>query len=456
MPDNGIPQGLTFDESTATPVTQPATEAQVASQAAQTALQQPNRAVPTPHSTPTGLTFDESTAEPVPQPAPAKPQTQEDINRIMGPQTIAGQLWDRQQKWGPSAETVGAVKGIWSDTLDAVKGAATALNPKPQNEQETDAFNTTGIGGMLMYRMLAGLGHPAMDSLQLHAAIHDINQSKDPMGTYLQVAQKTASQGAGAALTALATEGVVKAVPKVASVVSDTAGKAVDVSQQVLKGEKVAQPAAQTALRTVAGNTASELRESLTTPIEAAEKSADALYKTIDDATGTDIKGLGKKLKDTNFKIRMSTNPTEEAAWEAKRADLEDTITDALKQAKDAGVPDDQLAKADAQFKQMSALSDVEKKVFKNVNVIDPTTGDINVNSAVKELQKLQDNTKYGNPRLEQALGKDNTFLEDMKAANRLGIEAINKQQLLGKIGKALRIAGYSVGGVVGTYELLK
>jgi len=187
-----------------------------------------------------------------------------------------------------------------------------------------------------------------------------------------------------------------------------------------------------------------ELRESLTTPIEAAEKSADALYKTIDDATGnTDIKGLGKQLKDINFKIRMSTNPTDEAAWEAKRANIQDTMADALKQAKDAGVPDDQLAKADAQFKRMSALTDVETKVFKNVNVIDPTTGDVNINAAVKQLQKLQDNTKYGGPRLEQAFGKDNTLLADMKAANRLGIEAFKRQQLAKILGKwAGRVLG--------------
>jgi hypothetical protein len=204
----------------------------------------------------------------------------------------------------------------------------------------------------------------------------------------------------------------------------------------------VSKPAAQVA--------PAELRESLTAPIEAAEKGADALYKTIDDATGnTDIKGLGKKLRDTNFKIRMSTNPTDEAAWELKRTNIQDTIADALKQAKDAGVPDDQLAQADAQFKGMSALTDVEKRVFKNVNVVDPTTGEVNVNAAVKELQKLQDNTKYGSPRLEQAFGKGNTILEDMKAANRLGIKALNRQQLAKTLLKSLGVSGVG-------YEVLK
>jgi hypothetical protein len=196
-----------------------------------------------------------------------------------------------------------------------------------------------------------------------------------------------------------------------------------------------------------------ELRESLTAPIEVAEQNADALYKPIDDAAGTDFKGLSKKLKDTNFKIRMSTNPTDEAAWEAKRTEIEDTIADAKQRAAEAGVPDDQLAKADAQFKKMSALTDIEKKVFKNVNVVDSTTGEVNINSAVKELQKLQDNTKYGSPRLEQAFGKDNTLLEDMKAANRLGIKALKRQRLAKKL---LKYSPYIGGGVVGLWELTK
>jgi hypothetical protein len=192
----------------------------------------------------------------------------------------------------------------------------------------------------------------------------------------------------------------------------------------------------------------------LTAPIEAADKGADALYKTIDDATGTDIKGLSKKLRDTNFKIRMSTNPTDEAAWELKRTNIQDTIADALKQAKDAGVPDDQLSQADAQFKKMSALTDVEKKVFNNVNVIDPTTGEVRLDAAVKELQKLQDNTKYGSPRLEQAFGKGNTILEDMKAANRLGIKALNRQQLAKMLLKYGVPGAAAVGGL--GWELMK
>ena len=52
---------------------------------------------------------------------------------------------------------------------------------------------------------------------QVPGAIHDINQSPDPTGTYANVAQDTAAQGAGQALTALGTTGVIKAAPEVAN-----------------------------------------------------------------------------------------------------------------------------------------------------------------------------------------------------------------------------------------------
>ena len=50
---------------------------------------------------------------------------------------------------------------------------------------------------------------------QVPGAIHDINQSPDPAGTYAKVGQETAGQGAGQALTALAPEGIARAGPPV-------------------------------------------------------------------------------------------------------------------------------------------------------------------------------------------------------------------------------------------------
>jgi hypothetical protein len=71
--------------------------------------------------------------------------------------------------------------------------------------------------------MLRSIGHTAEDATQLAGAFHDINQSPDPVGTYAKVAQETAGQGAGQALTALATEGIGKAVPAIAGAAADAA-----------------------------------------------------------------------------------------------------------------------------------------------------------------------------------------------------------------------------------------
>ena len=54
---------------------------------------------------------------------------------------------------------------------------------------------------------------------QIPSAIHDINRGPDPLGDYAHAAQETAGQGAGQALTALGTEGLVRGAPRVASAV---------------------------------------------------------------------------------------------------------------------------------------------------------------------------------------------------------------------------------------------
>ncbi len=152
----------------------------------------------------------------------------------------------------------------------------------------------------------------------------------------------------------------------------------------------------------------------------------------------------------------MSTNPADEAAWEAKRTEIEDTIADGVQSARDAGVDPETINQADAQWKKGSALTDLQTKVFKNTGVIDPTTGNINVKAAVNALQKLQDSEKYGSPRLEQALGENDTLLEDMKSANRLGIKAVKTQDFLKKLGIGSGVIGGVAGAGTAAYELLK
>lgn len=109
-----------------------------------------------------------------------------------------------------------------------------------------------------------------------------------------------------------------------------------------------------------------------------------------------------------------------------------------------------QLDRADEQFKQAQALKDLQEKVFKNPNIVLGNVGagsdeTVNIDEAVKALQRLQDDTRYGSPRLEQALGKQGAqdLLTNMYAAQKSGMTAMSRQQF------AKLIAKYTIGGGV-------
>jgi hypothetical protein len=70
----------------------------------------------------------------------------------------------------------GAVQGIW-DTI--------AAPPQDAAEETVGALSPAALP---LYRTLRSLGHTAEDATQVVGAIHDINQSADPTGTYAKVA----------------------------------------------------------------------------------------------------------------------------------------------------------------------------------------------------------------------------------------------------------------------------
>jgi hypothetical protein len=153
----------------------------------------------------------------------------------------------------------------------------------------------------------------------------------------------------------------------------------------------------------------------------------------------------------------------EEAKWEQARTNLTDQIAAAKQKALDAGVDPDTLKQADAKFTQARALQDLQTKVFKNTNIISgnaakDTPETINVDAAVKTLQKLQDTTKYGAPRLEQALGKEpaDALLKSLYDAQRTGVKALSRQQWWSNVYKAAKITATTGAVGVGGFELLK
>lgn len=230
-----------------------------------------------------------------------------------------------------------------------------------------------------------------------------------------------------------------------------------DLGKQVIQGEKVAQGPAQEALRagtqavTPATSTApTSLRTALEQPIADAYSNAKGLYRAVDQASGVDFKDLNDKLENAEYQIGQSADGSpEEAKWEQARTNIMDKIADAKQKALSAGVDPKTLDQADAEFTRARALQDLQTKVLKNPTVVEGNsalgkTETIKIDAAIKALQRLQDTTKYGAPRLEQALGKDaaQTMLKSLYDAQKLGESAISKQVWGTRLLKLIGVTG--------------
>ena len=369
------------------------------------------------------------------------------------------------------AATWGAIKNIANDTVGAVKSAAGAINPFPQDDEEKHIQQSVGgTGAMLIYRMAKSLGTGAMQAQDIPAAIHDINQSTDPIGTYAKILQKTASQGAGQAITALGTAGVAKALPVAADAASGVKNLATDVAQ----GEKVAQVPAQTALRTgatasavdagvEAGAQGGSIRSLLDDPIESLATKERAAYNTINDASGTDLKSLYDHANDVQEALDDPTQIANRAANQTELKTTQDAITKGEVKARANGVDPDTLNDAKDMTRQRYAMENVNQKLFANNTVVKgniahgaPET--INVNSAIDQVEKLDQPSRFaprGTPsRLQQAFGEDGAanLKQSLYDAQKAGQTALSRQALAKTL---LKYSSYGA-AILGGGELVK
>ena len=115
----------------------------------------------------------------------------------------------------------------WNATLSGLQNiarggkqaiqAAWESGKLPTTKDEWAVFATQGPVGLAAYRAGKSLVDTGKQAAQVPGAIHDINESPDPTNIYLDVAGRTAGEGAGQAITALATE----AAPHVVQAVSN-------------------------------------------------------------------------------------------------------------------------------------------------------------------------------------------------------------------------------------------
>jgi hypothetical protein len=370
------------------------------------------------------------------------------------------------------AATWGAVKNLANDTVGAVKSAAGAISPFPQDDAEKHIQQSIGgTGAMLVYRMVKSLGSSAVQAHDIPAAIHDINQSKDPVGTYAKILQKTASQGAGQAITALGTAGVAKALP----VVADVASGVKNVATDVIQGEKVAQAPAKATFRTGAQASATDagveagaqggsIRSLLDDPIESVATKERAAYDTINEASGTDL----KSLYDLRNKLQDGLeDPTQIANEDKLNTRLEQTeaqIKTGEAQATKNGVDPDTLTDAKNMTKQRYAMENVNQKLFNNESVISGNEAhgapeSIDVKSAIRQVENLDKPSKFaprGTPsRLEQAFGADGaqSLKKGLYDAQKAGNTAVTRAKIAKWVGG---IAGVGAGEEIARHLLSK
>jgi hypothetical protein len=371
---------------------------------------------------------------------------------------------------------------VASDTINAVKVAASALNPLPKNDEEKELQQGIGgTGAMLAHRLISSFG-AVLKPHEIAAAIHDINNSKDPVGTYLTIAQKTASQGAGQALTALGTEGAIKGAgaavegagtaAKAVKGAVEPVSKAARVEKSVAKAglaegaeatpetkipaqtvttpgtepepaptgtmhepilqnavrQQVNQLAKQEGLKPVAPET--DLRDvgkDISNQLFARSKSG---FDAVKKATGVDVNVLRDQITDLHGKLsEVFDNPEHEGAIVEKINGLEDQAEKAFEAAKAKGVDVD---KPLADWRKSKAASDYGQQVRASV---DPTqkSGTFDPGKYAPRLEKLyRSNPKYVGKwnsetgltetpsRLEQLFGKagSETMRDDAYAAS--------------------------------------
>src|SRR5208337_176223 len=190
---------------------------------------------------------------------------------------------------------------------------------------------------------------------------------------------------------------------------------------------------------------------------------AKSLYKPIDEAAGTDFKGLYDKLDAAMDRERLTApGSPEEAKALTDITNTKTAIEDAKVRASKSGIADvdKSLDQADAKFTEAQANKDLNAKLFNNQGVIKGNVAhgaeeSINIDKALDVLEDMDKPNKYGPSRLKQtSLGEDGAFKlkQDLYDAQKLGKTALSKQQFIRRLA---RYGLYTAGAGMSAHFLL-
>ncbi|HTB91338.1 MAG TPA: hypothetical protein VK728_00820 [Candidatus Sulfotelmatobacter sp.] len=260
--------------------------------------------------------------------------------------------------------------------------------------------------------------------------------------------------GAAAIKEAVSGGGEVADAANAAAQVPAATPTKISTFQQALSGEKVAQGPATSAV-TESANTAADAAN-VATPQgginsfgdvgNSVLKGAKSTYQQVDQAAGTNLKQLYEKLDLAQDKARQALegSPEEDAAL-LNAQKVQWKINDAITSAKENSNADVEglLNNADEQWKQGSALKDLDTQVFRSRASGATDTGMAQSVDPKKLLPRLQQMYKAG--RLSEAIGDDNAInlLKQTNDAVKLGTKAARIQKVaLGAAGAGATALG--------------
>ena len=209
----------------------------------------------------------------------------------------------------------------------------------------------------------------AAQAAQVPGAVKDINQSADPLGTYAQVAAKTAGQAGGQALVAAGTEGLGRVVPKV----MQQGAKAVTAVKDLKDVPAALSADTSSTLATVAHNeglpplTSTTAREASDELSQSFIKRAKDQYGIVDKAVGGDLKPVQERITQLRkaVKAQGNVNPDLADKYLDELKVQEKTLAGLVDKAKAAGVSnaEDLMAAGDKDYAKGMAMKNVSKGI---------------------------------------------------------------------------------------------
>ena len=473
MPDTFTPPAdVDFDESKAVPVeSQPVSAQQVATSAAQTALQKPN--VPT-FQPPADANFDESTAVPVHTNEPSESNEEYGSTGFEHIQSAPDSL--KQTASGAGSEALGMAKGTVTGSVpyqavqelsqipaeyrafaqarkngkgyvDAAKAAASVI------QQKNDAVT------MLKDRVKEfttnpshAIGKAIVDLIPVALGVTSLAGAPEAANAEMATAESVAPEAAEAAQT-VKPAGIVQRV------------------KQFVSPKAATQPESQAAYRTGAQASAEDagvpqvpasnlgIRELLRKPIADAAQVEKGLYKTLNDAAGTAMKSLYDRQEEIQDALDEPTQIANKSVLQQELKTTQTSIADGETKVHTrlGEKATDLLTKAKAATQQRYAMEVGDQKLFNNESVVKGNiqhgeSEEINVDSAIRNAENLDKPSKFaprGTPtRLQQMFGEDGAkaFEQGLYDARKAGKAVMTRNTIV----KTL------VGGGVGIEALKK